>query len=64
MRKIDNDKLMVVFACGGCGAAATWTGENVDVADDVPWCAACDHPMTFSGVCVNEPLPPNVETAE
>lgn len=54
VRKLDPESVLVVFACGNCGAAATWTGADVDVADDVPYCTACEQPMTFSSVCVKE----------
>jgi predicted RNA-binding Zn-ribbon protein involved in translation (DUF1610 family) len=54
LRKLDPETVIVVFACGNCGAAATWTADDVDVADDVPACTSCEQPMTFSSVCVKE----------
>lgn len=53
-RKLDPAKTLVVFACGNCGAAATWDGEAADVADDVPACVDCEQPMAYSHVCVSE----------
>jgi predicted RNA-binding Zn-ribbon protein involved in translation (DUF1610 family) len=53
-KKLDPETVIVVFACGNCGAAATWTAADVDVADDVPACTSCEQPMTFSSVCVKE----------
>jgi hypothetical protein len=51
-QKLEPAKTLVVFACGNCGAAAFWTGDDSDVADSVPFCADCEQPMTFSHVCV------------
>lgn len=53
-KKIEPSKALVIFACGNCGAAATWGGDDADVADSVPYCVDCEQPMTFSSVCVAE----------
>jgi len=33
----------------------TWSGKDVDVADDVPFCCECEQPMALASVCVRQP---------
>lgn len=54
-KKVPAERVMVVFACDECGAAAIWYGnEAADVACEVPTCDRCERWMTFSHVCVGE----------
>jgi hypothetical protein len=53
-KKLNPDEFLVTFACGNCGAAATWSGDDVDVADSVPFCCECEQPMALASVCVRK----------